>query len=453
MKPLRSPKRSLRIMKERPMSKARTPRMRWRRIPLIILCGWILLEAGSLIFLRLYGAHAPQGYAQFLLENMVYKVHPVIDRLFFLSRYNRPNGWINSNAVFVFDRFCGQTPRPGIRYEGRISNYRTRYAHDQDGFMNTDPQARLGPKEKGEFRIFVLGGSTLMGVGASDMAHTIPANLKRFLENAGADPRLKVINAGVGGFRSTQEHLYLITKIAALEPDMVIVFDGANDADSTAEFLNGSGEPTYHSYGPGDYLAHYNFLTLGGSVRFLIDQSRAYSRRIADYSTFLVLVTNGFAKLNSMRAKRRAKNGTAQKFAADPPDQERVFSFYPKTISKIIEYCRSHGMLVACFLQPHIGTGKKQLHPREARYYPRLDEFPLRTAFERFSQAFSSLKGKYSFAPDVFVADYTGLFEETPQELYVDGTHYNDRGNEIIARQMATDIMGAFKNPLKGEPQ
>ena len=87
-----------------------------------------------------------------------------------------------------------------------------------------DPQ-----KPAGVCRIAMLGGSTTYGWGASSDETTIPALLEQYLRSSGLES-LQVINAGVPGYISTQDLMQLQSQVLPLEPDIVILYTGVNDA-------------------------------------------------------------------------------------------------------------------------------------------------------------------------------------------------------------------------------
>ena len=104
---------------------------------------------------------------------------------------------------------------------------RTPYGTDKFGLpINNESQADRNLMIKGPYyRIFVLGGSTVMGSGSST---TIGAFLEEALNREDA-PTFEVITAGNDGFHSGQELARLSLELLHYAPDMVISFDGVND--------------------------------------------------------------------------------------------------------------------------------------------------------------------------------------------------------------------------------
>ena len=84
-------------------------------------------------------------------------------------------------------------------------------------------------KPENTFRIFMLGGSTMFGHGATSDDTTIPGYIQNMLEEKSHNYEIQVINAGIQGADSFDEVNILETKILQLNPDLVIIYDGWND--------------------------------------------------------------------------------------------------------------------------------------------------------------------------------------------------------------------------------
>jgi lysophospholipase L1-like esterase len=84
------------------------------------------------------------------------------------------------------------------------------------------------PKPEGVYRIIALGGSTTYGHALSAV-DAWPAQLERILHERG-QPQVEVVNLGVPGYFSLDSLVNLATRGLALEPDLIILYDGVNDA-------------------------------------------------------------------------------------------------------------------------------------------------------------------------------------------------------------------------------
>lgn len=99
---------------------------------------------------------------------------------------------------------------------------------DADGNRATpDPLAQNGAKE---FRVDVYGGSTVFCLETSD-GWTLPACLARALAARLPDRKVVVRNLGVPSYVREQESIWLGLNLrTGPRPDLVIFYDGANDA-------------------------------------------------------------------------------------------------------------------------------------------------------------------------------------------------------------------------------
>ncbi len=94
-------------------------------------------------------------------------------------------------------------------------------------------------KPSGLLRIICLGGSTTWGWPLKDTGGIYPALLEKMLNQysleKGSSKRFEVINAGVGGYSSFQDLMYLKNSLLEYEPDIVTIYTGANDSSNNSD--------------------------------------------------------------------------------------------------------------------------------------------------------------------------------------------------------------------------
>lgn len=83
-------------------------------------------------------------------------------------------------------------------------------------------------KAQGEYRVAVVGASSVMGAYSKTNDHTLPALLQARLRAAMSDRKVRVINAGIAG-ASLADQRQMLHYIAPLAPDLVILYPGFND--------------------------------------------------------------------------------------------------------------------------------------------------------------------------------------------------------------------------------
>jgi len=83
-------------------------------------------------------------------------------------------------------------------------------------------------KSSNVYRIFMVGGSTMLGAEVTNDT-TIPSILQKMFDSQDLDREIEVINAGVSGGNSATESKMIQSKIVNYDPDLVIIYDGWND--------------------------------------------------------------------------------------------------------------------------------------------------------------------------------------------------------------------------------
>ena len=128
-----------------------------------------------------------------------------------------------------------------------------------------------------------------------------------------------------------------------------------------------------------------------------------------------------------------------------------VIKFYTHYLEEIVLYGLSHRVKIFCILQPRINNGFKKNHPKEAVFYSikdKQDKYDMHYVFSVFSSLFNDMEKKYSNNDTVLIKDYSAIFKNVSDEIYVDEIHYNDFGNLIIAQKIASDVQSYLKNEI-----
>ncbi len=97
---------------------------------------------------------------------------------------------------------------------------------NSEGFRGTE----FSPiKPNNTYRIVMIGGSTTFGSGVFDN-ETVPFQLEQKFQSETSEFNVEVINAGIGGSWSKLEVDLIKNRIIDYDPNLLIVYDGANDA-------------------------------------------------------------------------------------------------------------------------------------------------------------------------------------------------------------------------------
>ena len=109
-------------------------------------------------------------------------------------------------------------PTPGMKRAGIAIN--------RMGFRSPEID---DPKPPGTFRIAYLGGSATYCAEVSAQEITWPHIVTEQVRERYPDRLVDYVNAGVPGYSTTQSIKNLESRIAALDPDIIVIYHGTND--------------------------------------------------------------------------------------------------------------------------------------------------------------------------------------------------------------------------------
>ena len=378
---------------------------------------------------------------------------------YFLGRYEgfRGAGWGYPSYIYAY--------RPYIGYAYQSSED----GRDQYGFSldsNDDPQRDLTQKDACEFRIFMLGGSTVLGRHLTSKDDTLPARLERLL-NEQSPPGIvySVINTGKPAYISVQtflEHALYIKY--SLQPDLVIHFDGSNDSVGHPKYWPNEKYPGVRDNIPRyteDVFSKINAITgLKGSLNALL-------RNLANYSAFMFALhktTNDpdawarwFLDVDVLKDETGGMSMTEWvekhvnryiynvNLATRLGDRDTgvAYIFQPTMLPYMAEWMTPEQM----------GLLDRSDYVTEFHGYPLMDSkqlyyFRVREEFEKVMASSDS-----EFAT---ITDLSRLFDDkTPGEYFQvsppDAVHYLPKGKDIIAPAIAKIIQPSVEKQIQND--
>ena len=96
------------------------------------------------------------------------------------------------------------------------------------------------------YRIFMVGGSTMFGAGATSDETTKPGILQKIFDSDNSVKKIEVINAAFSAANSETEFNLITQKLVNYQPDLIIIYDGWNDlkADNAVEYVENNWKST-----------------------------------------------------------------------------------------------------------------------------------------------------------------------------------------------------------------
>jgi lysophospholipase L1-like esterase len=308
------------------------------------------------------------------------------------------------------------------------------------------PRHELPPKEPGEVRVFLLGGSTVYGVGATREDETIARRLQVYLdsEQAKTSPSgsVHVYNVGSPGYISKQELILMITKIIPFEqPDIIIVLDGLNDfifLSAARPYIDRPYSDVWHPHEVQIAQSIERVMSPVGAITNAVTWTTIGIIRGTFFGNLLdqivhVSTRSGFGLMGRLLIGRRP-----EPFSPDPTKLAKAINYYLENIAMMKSICEGANVKFFWFPQPVLGLKQTKTAAEEAVYSGHRDFWQRFTEFyEAAITHDAALRfGKAPFLQDI--SDSLTLFEGT---AYVDPFHYSPAAQDVIARRMAEAIL------------
>jgi lysophospholipase L1-like esterase len=289
--------------------------------------------------------------------------------------------------------FVGYAPVPGRQGSAQINSLQFRYARELET-----------PKPAGVCRIFLLGGSTAFGSGASSNDTTIGGYLEKYL-NERSDQygwRFEVITAASSGWATTNERILIENRLVELEPDVVLEVSGHNDA-----FWGLNRHNTQWFRGFQDL---YFMALLNAVLKYKFDA--AFPKELGGEREPGISVPRMCGRLR--------RNIELAHAALEPVGADYCFA-----------------------LQPITSCSKKRLTGREQRMASRPGNFPMPVDQAEFADCFAQFRStlaevKRPQRPHYHFFDLTPIFDDcdAATDIFIDRCHFGDRGHDLIARRL-----------------
>ncbi|MFN8391615.1 MAG: SGNH/GDSL hydrolase family protein [Bdellovibrionota bacterium] len=318
------------------------------------------------------------------------------------------------------------------------------FGTDQDGFVHNGTTPRdYHADDKSLTRVFVMGGSTAMGMGVNSNSETLSAQLERFLR---ADsPKIRVLNCGVGSYMSWQQLSYLSLELIGYQPDVIVVLDGINDCLSSTwgnKGLRGGWIPNTHR-------------SLDDVVQMVL-QASGYSslshqlrRRILS-SKLAAKIKTFFDELQhtaSTKVEMPNKIWGEMDYSTWSVKPESV-DWYIRNVRSAIGLSRANGAKIIYLLQPQLAWGSRKRTDEEsalfAKIAARMPPVPTLVPewFAMVRSRFLELRKDLHDGCMVHVEDASEWLDDVDETVYHDWNHYNARGQEVLALRIQRILRG-----------
>ena len=311
-------------------------------------------------------------------------------------------------------------PVPGARVDQVHKGVRRVVTIGELGFRGPDVPV---PKPAGTFRIAALGGSTTFDTGVTGDEKTWPARVQAMLRAARPDRAIDVVNAGCPGHTLYESLLMLRERVAATEPDVVLVYGAINDIN---DMMSPGFDPQY---------AH----------RQLPDADAAEAARASGRGGVAGLLRHSIIYLKLRRKALRSRRDAAREAFQQSTDRiedvpEAGVETYERIVRELVAAARALGArpVLVCFVRPFRADTPpaERLRDELAEWVPHLTWQGAERAIARCNDVMRRVaadEGLLLIDPNDAVGPDEALFD--------DWIHTNDRGSEAFARAVAEAIL------------
>jgi len=331
--------------------------------------------------------------------------------LWILSPWFHPGGSPHQSQIYRF-------PKPYVMFTGEPNAVQGLTTLNELGF-----RGELPPKDKGnEIRIIMLGGSTVFG--GTPLSKSIAGQLELFFHRDGYN-NVKVYNWGVVSSVSGQELTLLLHTVSEYDPDLVIVYDGGNDATQPYNYDPRPGYP-------------YNFLVYEAGFKRITGGSPAsqhFASLLLKSKTLALLSRLSHSRLLEEKAIGMSplRQSVGYKTASW---EEQIAPTYLSNIEKMCGLANGFDFRLAVFLQPLVHF-KQPLVGKEDRLLGN-SEFQeyIKRVYEQMRIGINDQALKYKGDNRYLFVDMSYAFLDYNREVYTDYIHIQDEDKEFIAAQM-----------------
>ena len=279
----------------------------------------------------------------------------------------------------------------------------------------------INPQEKDEFRIIIFGDSRIFGILLAD-ENTIPAALEKDLRETFPAKNIKVLNFGVEGLTlqrtaDAAKHYY-----KELEPDIILLYSGANDINEAYIFGWKEWEPFAENAALPPAFGEKPDEQLSAKVKLL--------------NTLKLTFINDFSEFEKMFSKKD--------FAANEIPPEKVGNLnsfiknFPEKVENLCNYFKERGVYAAYVLSP-VAQLNKPLTEIESHLLFRHESFsPGLNLFTQRSE--EGIVKALTKKENIKVIDQSRVFEGIKETVYYDGVHFTPEGSRLHAKKLSEEL-------------
>jgi len=263
--------------------------------------------------------------------------------------------------------------------------------------------------------------------------------------NTNLEKEIEIINAGVGGYDSGNEFMYLYTELLSFNPDLVIVYNGWNDQQySLRKNLKKEKKWIDYYYKPShlrtNKVSKQSF-SFFGSTKIFINSGIVSLRRFLDGSSIFYLFNRFYSFFEKKINEKKERINTSK----ERDYSSYITDYYKKNLESMILLSNTYKFNLSIFLQPLLGINEElQSDYNHLKINP--NTFSFRKEFyDEARIMFNELSYKYVNDKNICIKDLSlNTFNNINFRVYEDSGHLLEKGNELVAKAIYKNLVSCF---------
>lgn len=305
-------------------------------------------------------------------------------------------------------------------HQSKVYDYTNEHGFRVPAFDYELPKA----KPPGQLRIVVLGGSAVHH--GSRYENALPGALKGVVQQNHPGMDIEVINAGIISCVSRQSIVFLLFTVLEYQPDIVVLYDGANDIGNVQVYESRPNFP-YNYQSMEEAWEAYRSQNTSPLWEVVLSRSRVWAALQLRWGGELKTATTV-----GMGLRREPNARTPEQVLNDPEYVRMAMAAYLSNWTKMIELSKSYGFQPVCVLQAAGGLDRE--HAGKTMPMPWLDAFG--ALYGEAGRQIEELRARYPDAAILNLSDYL----KPAEDHFWDGIHVYDESNVLLAERIYEDL-------------
>ena len=269
---------------------------------------------------------------------------------------------------------------------------------------------------KDHYRIVLVGGSTVFGTAVFDN-ESIPAELANNFDDFN---NIEIVNAGIPMITSNEEIFRVKNEINAIKPDLIIVYDGANDVHYK--------------------ITDYSIPSPESDKISFKDIQEYFRTPVVIYRNLIFPLSSHFQINDETSNEFPGKITKSEKVELTLSD--KVSEKWYQNMKDFCNFTNENNIKSVVIIQPTMYHGsKKILTDYETKWY--LNDDYIKTTFGKMQEKLEQL-------PECTLkVDLSDAFENVESGIYRDAVHLNNQGNKLIANKIYEKILPVISEDIK----